>query len=153
MSLRYSHEEEVDRHGADEGEGAGFDNLDLSGYAERIFRSDRQLEDVLNWYTERVRDLGWVEGTANQDARGFTRDADEYLQLQILPFQERREFSWSRHYGRSGPFARISLSIAYAGPYDDEDDPNVLAKFIVDRATGQLDQEDEPEDGQSESGG
>ena len=41
--------------------------------------------------------------------QGFARDDDEYVQVQLLPMQE----YWSRHYGRPGPFVRVSFSVQH----------------------------------------
>ena len=55
--------------------------------------------------------LGWQETFVDAEVRQFTRDADEFVQVQILPLQETEYWSWSRYYNRSGPFARISFTV------------------------------------------
>ena len=116
MALRFPGEVEVDRYAADEGEGTGFDNLDPSAYAERVFTASVSLDDVLLWYRQQLLSLGWQETLAEPEVRQFTRDADEFLQVQVLPLQETGCWSWSRYYTRSGPFARISFKVSGSWP-------------------------------------
>jgi hypothetical protein len=115
MQLRHPTEMEIERHGSDEGEGTGFDNLDPSAVAERVFVVDGDTEALLDWYEERLRELGWEQlaGAQHPDARVFARD-DEYFQVQILPGQE----SWTAYHGRPGPFARVLYKVEGTWPSD-----------------------------------
>lgn len=109
MSLRFHGEVEVDRRGADEGEGSGFDNMDMSASAERILVPGEKWEDVLLRCREQFRSLGWQETYVDRDVCQFRRDVDESAQVQLLPMQEH----WSKHYGRSG---RLSASTSRLPP-------------------------------------
>jgi len=115
MALCLEGEAEVGHRGADEGEGTGFDNLNLMAYAERVVVPPNGWEDARAFYVREIVALGWRElpKTGRVPALvaalvdGFERDEDEYVQVQLLPMQE----YWSSHYGRPGPFVRVSFSV------------------------------------------
>jgi hypothetical protein len=114
MTLHHPNEVEVERRGANEGEGVAFDNSSPSALAERIFAAPGiDLQDLLAWYEKQLLDLGWRLRPLGRDEerRVLERDSDEMIQVQILPLQETEFWSWSAHYGRAGPFARITYMV------------------------------------------
>jgi hypothetical protein len=68
MSMRYPGEIELRRDGADEGEGRGFDNVDLSAGADRTIATPDAAATVVSWFAERLTALGWRD-----DGNGFLR--------------------------------------------------------------------------------
>lgn len=60
MRLRYPGEVELRRGGADEGEGRGFDNLDLSAAGERTLAAVERAGTVVAWFVEKLEGLGWT---------------------------------------------------------------------------------------------
>lgn len=50
---------ELERSGADEGEGTGFDQLDPSAVAETQVRTTDTWSDIVRWYEEQLDALGW----------------------------------------------------------------------------------------------
>lgn len=108
MALRSEEEIEVDRRGANEGDGVGFDNIDMSAYAERIFVPGDDWQTVRDWYRARFEALGWRATRVEDDAVMFARDEVEMAQVQLLPMQE----YWSNHFGRPGPFMRVDIKVS-----------------------------------------
>lgn len=106
--MRADGETEVDRRGVDEGEGTGFDNLDLSAYAERVFVPAEDWPHVLAWYRARFESLGWRPTRVDTDCVMFRRDDVETAQVQLLPMQDH----WSNHYRRNGPFVRVDIRVS-----------------------------------------
>lgn len=60
MRLRYPGEVELRRGGANEGEGRGFDNLDLSAAGERTIAAVERADTVVAWFVEKLEGLGWT---------------------------------------------------------------------------------------------
>jgi hypothetical protein len=60
MRLRYPGEVELWRGGANEGEGRGFDNLDLSAAGERTISAVERADTVVAWFVEKLEGLGWT---------------------------------------------------------------------------------------------
>jgi hypothetical protein len=113
MRLHHPAAVDVDHRGANEGDGIGFDNHDPSAMAERIFAvPDTDLHDVLRWYEQELVGLGWSIQPPGRDVDcvNADRDTDEHVQVQILPMQA-DAWSWSEHYGRPGPFARVVYTV------------------------------------------
>jgi hypothetical protein len=48
---------------ADEGEGAGFDNLDLGAHAWTFYRVEATWEQIVDFYRERLTARGWARRT------------------------------------------------------------------------------------------
>jgi hypothetical protein len=117
MALRLEGETEVDRRGADEGEGTGFDNLNLMAYAERVFVPPAGWEEARAFYSRELIALGWrkvseqghLPAFVQATVAVFERDVDERLQIQLLPMEE----FWAGHHGRPGPFVRVGFSVAH----------------------------------------
>jgi hypothetical protein len=79
MALRYPMEIEVRRDGADEGEGRGFDNMDLSAAAERSIATSDAAALVMSWFAAQLIALGWRD-----DGHGwFRRDEGETFVARI----------------------------------------------------------------------
>jgi hypothetical protein len=79
MDLRYPKEIELGRDGADEGEGRGFDNMDLSAAAERSIATSDAAAMVVPWFAEHLIALGWRD-----DGDGwFRRDEGETFLARI----------------------------------------------------------------------
>jgi hypothetical protein len=107
MALRSPGEVEVKRRGANEGDGIGFDGLDPSALAERMFEARGDLNAMLAWYDEQLRALGWHEVQSSDDVRFFNRDPEERIAVQVLA----RSFDWSEWYGRPGPHTRVVYTL------------------------------------------
>jgi len=70
MLLRYPDEIEVRREGTDEGEGRGFDGIDLSAAAARTLAAPDDAATVVSWFVEQLVSLGWTDqrdGSAGRD--------------------------------------------------------------------------------------
>jgi hypothetical protein len=79
IGLRYPTEIELRRDGADEGEGRGFDNIDLSAAAERSIATPDAAATVVSWFAEQLIALGWRD-----DGDGwFRRDEGETFLARI----------------------------------------------------------------------
>lgn len=57
--LVYPDAVELERSGADEGEGTGFDQLDPSAVAETQLRAVGSWSDIVRWYGQQLEALGW----------------------------------------------------------------------------------------------
>jgi hypothetical protein len=79
MRLRYPGAVELLRDGADEGQGRGFDDMDLSAAAERTIATPDPAPAVVSWFAERLVALGWRD-----DGGGwFRRDKGETFLARI----------------------------------------------------------------------
>ena len=79
IGLRYPAETELLRDGADEGEGRGFDNMDLSAAAERSIATSDAAATVVSWFAEQLIALGWRD-----DGHGwFRREGGETFMARI----------------------------------------------------------------------
>jgi hypothetical protein len=70
MQLRYPGEIELRRGGSNEGEGRGFDNLDLSAAGERTIAVAEGAGAVVAWFVAELSRLGWTEHGDGWLARG-----------------------------------------------------------------------------------
>jgi len=61
MGFRYPAEIELRRNGTDEGEGRGFDNMDLSAAAERTISASDAAATVVSWFVDALTFLGWTD--------------------------------------------------------------------------------------------
>jgi hypothetical protein len=75
MRLRYPGEVELRRGGANEGEGRGFDRLDLSAAGERTIAVLEPADTVVAWFVEKLEGLGWTHRgdgwLARDEGEGF----------------------------------------------------------------------------------
>jgi len=79
MGLRYPAEVEVRRDGANEGEGRGFDNIDLSAAAERWIATSDAAATAVAWFAEQLIARGWKDGGDGW----FGRDEGESFLVRI----------------------------------------------------------------------
>lgn len=78
MQLRFSAERELRREGFDEGHGHGFDNMDTSPLASRTIASTDAASEVVDWFVDRLSDLGWTDR-----GEGPLRRDDEWILLRV----------------------------------------------------------------------
>jgi hypothetical protein len=79
----------------------------MSAYVERVFVAPAEWNATRARYVERLASLGWRETFVDEDVSQFTRDADEFAQVQRLPLQD----YWESFYETPGPILRLSLAI------------------------------------------
>jgi hypothetical protein len=79
MLLRYPTEIELRRGGTDEGEGRGFDLMDLSAGAERSIAVAKDAKSVVEWFLYQLTGLGW---TSDGDG-GLSRDQGEHFLVRV----------------------------------------------------------------------
>jgi hypothetical protein len=124
MQLRHAAEDpkttSVNRY--DEGNGCGFDNGSPDVYVERWVEVHAGASEVLNWFAERFRAMGWelvepvpISGVA--DLR-LSRDPDERAGVLLQGFGE-----WQRHPDRAvnwldGPNS-MRVHLAVDGTFSD----------------------------------
>jgi hypothetical protein len=78
MQLRYVAERELRREGFDEGQGHGFDHMDTSPVASRTIASTDAASEVVDWFFDRLSDLGWTDRGEGSLHRG-----DEWILLRV----------------------------------------------------------------------
>lgn len=108
--LRYPGSVVLEEDGVNEGEGHGFDELDLGAMINLWCCAPAHPLEIFDWYTPQLLALGWIQSSRSEDCNVFVRVLD-LISLTIFP--PSRRLTWRSNWDDSvsGTIYRIEFHV------------------------------------------